>query len=168
MPTAEEIIKKLGLQPHPSEGGFFREIYRSDEKVLKDHLPERYNSDRQLSTSIYYMLTPDSFSSMHRLKTDEIYHFYLGDSVTMLLLFPSGENRIITLGCDIMSGQELQVMVPRDTWQGSFLNEGGDYALMGTTVAPGFDYDDFEAGNREKLIEAFPEQKELIEKLTRS
>lgn len=167
MPNAEEIIKKLGLVPHPSEGGFFREIYRSDEKIKKDHLPERFGSGRRFSTSIYYMLTPDTFSSIHRLKSDEIYHFYLGDTVTMLLLFPSGKSKIITLGTDIMSGQKLQVMVPRNTWQGSFLNAGGEYALMGTTVAPGFEYDDFEAGKREQLIEEFPEQGELILKLTK-
>lgn len=168
MPTAEEIIKKLGLEPHPSEGGFFREVYRSDESIMMDCLPNRYKSDRNISTSIYYMLTPDSFSSMHKLKSDEIYHFYLGDPVTILLLFPDGASKIITLGADIMSGQELQVVVPRDTWQGSFLNEDGEFALMGTTVAPGFDYDDFEAGDRDELIKQYPQQEELIRKLTRS
>ena len=144
MLTAEEIIKKLGLIKHPSEGGYFREIYRSEESIIKDQLPKRYDSNRRICTSIYYMLTPDSFSAIHKLRSDEIYHFYLGDPVTMLLLFPEGRSKILTLGADIMLGQELQVMVPRDVWQGSFLNDGGRFALMGTTVAPGFEFDDFE------------------------
>lgn len=168
MPTAEEIIDLLKLQPHPHEGGYFYETYRSDEKIDRDCLPGRYDGARAISTAIYYMLTPDTHSAWHRLRSDEIFHFYLGDPVTMFNLLPDGSSRIITLGQDIPAGQRLQVIVPKGTWQGALLTVGGSYALLGTTVAPGFEYDDYgipTESDLEMLVSQFPDKEELIRKL---
>ena len=164
--NAEEIIELLGLQPHPEEGGYFVETYKCQEVIPTKALPHRYVSKRSYGTAIFYLLTPDTFSQLHRLESDEIFHFYLGDPVTMLQLHPDGSTNVVTLGQDIRSGQQLQVVVPRGTWQGSLLNEGGDFALLGCTVAPGFEYSDYESGSRGDLLKEYPEQEELITRLT--
>ena len=148
------------------EGGYFCQTYRSTEKIALDALPSRYKISKAFGTAIYYLLTPDQRSAMHRLPTDEIFHFYLGDPVTMLQLHPDGSSDVITIGSDIVKGQKPQVLVPRFAWQGSMLIEGGKSALMGTTMAPGFDYSDYEAGDRGELVEKYPDQKDLIVKLT--
>jgi uncharacterized protein len=164
---AKQVIRLLGLEPHTSEGGFFREFYRSEEKVTAEALGERYPTARNLSTAIYYLLTPEEFSAMHRLRSDEVFHYYLGDPVTLLLLYPDGHGETKTLGQDITTGQLPQALVPRSTWQGLCLNPGGKFALLGTTVAPGFDQEDFELGKRENLSGQYPEFSLLIKKLTR-
>jgi len=115
-PSLKETIEALGLEPHPSEGGFFRETYRSDEVVAKSALPSRYSSARRFGTAIYYLVTPDSFSSMHRLKSDEVFHFYLGDPVVMLMLHPDGRSETVKLGADIRAGHLLQHTVRRGIW----------------------------------------------------
>jgi hypothetical protein len=163
--SANDIIKNLNLQPHP-EGGYFRETFRSSGIIPASGLPPEYNSQRNLSTAIYYMLTPDSASMMHRLVSDEVYHFYLGDPVTMLLLYPGGQSETVTLGHDIAAGQLVQGVVPAGVWQGSFLQSGGQYALLGCTVAPGFDFEDFELGDRQKLMADYQDRAELITRLT--
>lgn len=164
------IIEQLGLQPHP-EGGYFRETYRSDELLppaggQSDPLG-RYEGVRCLGTAILYLLTPGNFSAMHRLASDEVFHFYGGDPVTMLQLPPGEDGRTVTLGPDIAGGQEVQVVVPRGVWQGSMLNAGGRYALLGTTVCPGFEFADFELGDAEDLCWQYPPHADLIRRLTR-
>jgi len=166
MPTAEEIIEFLELQPHPKEGGFFRETYRSSESIAVESLPARYPQNRSHATAIYYLLTPNTFSALHRLASDEVFHFYLGDPVRMLQLSPEGVGRTIVLGPNLWQGQELQVVVPRGVWQGSILKPGGRFALLGCTVAPGFDYADYESAQRGKLIEEFPKFADIITQLT--
>ncbi len=166
--TAKDIIRWLKLQPHPEEGGYYAETYRSSEQISKPCLPDRYATERSYGTAIYYLLTPDTFSCMHRLRTDEIFHFYLGDSVTMLLLHPDGQSQVLTLGKDILGGEQLQVTVPRDVWQGSFLNPGGKFALLGTTMAPGFEFADYEHASRDDLLAKYPAQRDLILRLTKS
>jgi predicted cupin superfamily sugar epimerase len=166
MISADEIIKKFNLKRLPEEGGFYAETYRSPERIPKTVLPIRYDSDKPFGTAIYYLLTPDTCSALHRLPTDEIFHFYLGNPAIMLQLLPHGSSRIVTMGHDIEAGQQLQVIVPRGVWQGSFLKEGGSFALLGTTMAPGFDFSDYETGDRKDLIERYSEHKELIMKLT--
>jgi predicted cupin superfamily sugar epimerase len=156
----------INLVPLPVEGGFFAETYRSSEKVPPAALPSRYSGDRVFGTAIYYLLTPDTFSALHRLKSDEVYHFYLGSPVTLLLLHPDGESEAITLGQDIEVGQRVQAVVPWGSWQGSFLQPGGAFALLGTTMAPGFDPTDFEIGDRQRLISDYPDRQPLIERLT--
>lgn len=165
--TASEITELLKLTPHPQEGGYFAEIYRSEQQLPAEVLQGRVDESRSLATSIYYMLTPDTFSSMHRLKFDEVFHFYLGDSVTMINLFPDGHSETITLGSDLRHGERIQRVVPQDVWQGSFLVPGGQFALMGTTVSPGFDYRDYEAGEADSLIRQYPKSAPLISRLVR-
>jgi predicted cupin superfamily sugar epimerase len=165
MPTAEELIAHLRLQPHPKEGGYFRETYRSTESHSAQALPPRYGAERAASTAIYYLLTPNTFSALHRLRSDEVFHFYLGGSVRMLQLLPDGSGRTVVLGPDVPGGQQLQLVVPRGVWQGSFL-ETGAFALLGCTVAPGFDYADYESGQRAELLRQYPAFSNLIERLT--
>jgi uncharacterized protein len=166
MPTADELIALLQLKPHPEEGGFFRETYRSADRLAAAHLPARYQGDRSASTAIYYLLTPTAISALHRVATDEVFHFYLGDPVRMLQLGPGKMARDIILGPDVAAGQQLQVVVPRGVWQGSLLESGGRFALFGCTVAPGFEYADYEHGNQAELTAEFPEHAEMIRQLT--
>lgn len=166
MLTAQTIIDKLNLKPHP-EGGYFSETYRSVENLPESSLPFRYKGQRSIGTCIYYLLTPDTFSAMHRLKSDEIFHFYMGDPVEMTLLFPGGTTQTILLGHDILNGALPQVVVPANVWQGSRLRDGGKYALLGTTVAPGFEFDDIETGDRTELYRLYPDQKDKIKLLTK-
>lgn len=163
---ALRIIDLLELKPLPFEGGYYRETYRSEDIIETGHLPERYGSEKHFSTVIYYLLTPETVSKLHRLKSDEIFHFYLGDPVTMLLLYPNSRSETVILGPDIENGQQVQLVVPRGVWQGAFLDKGGRFALMGTTVAPGFDITDFEIAEREALLKKYSEQAGLIHLLT--
>src|SRR5947199_8605757 len=124
MPTADELIRHLKLQPHPKEGGFFRETYRAADVWPAAALPARYGHDRRASTAIYYLLTPTTFSALHRLRSDEIFHFYLGSPVRMLQLLPDGSGRTVVLGPDLLAGQQPQLVVPPGIWQGSMLDAG--------------------------------------------
>lgn len=164
--SAEDIIRILKLEPLQMEGGYFCQTYRSKETIPVEALPDRYDTPKIFGSAIYYLLTPDQRSAMHRLPTDEIFHFYLGDPVTMLQLHPDGSSDVITIGSDIAVGQQPQVLVPCFAWQGSILIEGGKFALMGTTMAPGFDYSDYEPGDRGELVEKYPNHRDLIIKLT--
>jgi predicted cupin superfamily sugar epimerase len=164
--TVDQIKKHLGLIAHP-EGGSFIQTYKSHEIVAKDALDPRYPAARSTGTAIYYLLEPGTFSEMHRLKSDEIFHFYLGDPVEQLQLWPDGSFRIVLIGSDLERGQSPQLVVPKNVWQGARLAPGGNFALLGCTVAPGFEFEDYESGTRESLIQQFPSQRELISALTR-
>jgi uncharacterized protein len=166
--TAEEIKRRLGLEAHPCEGGYFRQTWKSEEEIPQAALPGRYSGARATGTAIYYLLEPSTFSEMHRLASDEVFHFYLGDPVEMLQLWPDGSSRTVILGSDLEAGMSLQLVVPRDVWQGSRLVPGGKVALLGCTVSPGFDYADYETGTRAELVREYPESAVLIEALTRS
>lgn len=163
---ADVIIQTLGLKPLPMEGGYFFETYRCEEVIPASTLDGRYGQDKAISTAIYYLLTNNSVSLLHRIISDEVFHFYAGYPVEMLQLMPDGSCEIIILGSDIEAGQRPQVIVPRGVWQGCRLRSGGDWALMGTTVAPAFDFEDYEPGNREDLIRLYPDCAELIRTLT--
>ena len=155
---AEHLIQRLGLKRLPGEGGYYKETYRSDETA---------GNDRDLSTAIYYLITPEANSKMHRVSSDEIFHFYFGDPVQMLLLYPTGESRVVVLGDNLPSGQKPQLVVPKGTWQGAMVVEGDyGYAFMGTTMAPGFELDDFELGEQDSLLLRFPQHEILIRELT--
>jgi predicted cupin superfamily sugar epimerase len=166
MPSAKKIQELLKLKPLPVEGGYFAETYRSKFTLTQRSLPS-YSGERALSTAIYYMLTPDTFSAMHRLKGDEVYHFYLGDPAEMLILKPDGTGETLLMGQGIVLGMRLQHAVPGGIWQGSRLVPGGKFALLGTTMAPGFDPADFELGSRGELTTRYPAYAELIAVLTR-
>jgi uncharacterized protein len=165
--TAEKIRELLKLQPLPTEGGYFAETYRSELILSADALRGIYSSERPVATAIYYMLTPETFSAMHKLTGDEVYHFYLGDAIEMLLLKPDGTGAAILLGPDIAAGMHLQHVVGGGTWQGSRLVPGGRFALLGTTMAPGFAREDYEHGSREALSAQYPQYAPLITFLTR-
>jgi predicted cupin superfamily sugar epimerase len=166
MLTAEQIRELLQMRPHPIEGGYFAETYRGSPVIPQNLLPG-YPGDRAISTAIYYLLTPDTFSAMHRVHGDEMFHFYLGDAVEMLQLKADGSGEEIVLGQDIAAGMRLQHTVPGGVWQGSRLRAGGKYALLGTTMAPGFEYEDYETGERQDLIARFAAYSQTIMSLTR-
>jgi predicted cupin superfamily sugar epimerase len=164
MINVQEIINLLKLEPLPQEGGYFRQTYKSSETIPQAALPLRYRQDRTFGTAIYFMLTSADFSAMHRLDTDEIYHFYLGDPLEMLLLHPDGSGEVFILGNDLLKGMQPQKVVPKEVWQGSRLTPGGQcgFALVGTTMAPGFEWAGFELGEREALIEQYPAFAQMI------
>jgi hypothetical protein len=166
--TAEEIKQLLNLEAHPREGGYFRQTWKSEEEIPLAALPSRYSATRAAGTVIYYLLEPSTFSEMHRLISDEVFHFYVGDPVEMLQLWPDGSSRVVRLGSDLASGMLPQLVVPKGVWQGSRLAPGGQVALLGCSVSPGFDYADYETGRRSELMREYPESAALIELLTRS
>lgn len=167
--SVDQIIQHFNLQPLPGEGGLFLQSYRASEAIPKEALPARYSADKTFCTAIFYLLTadPDSFSALHKLPTDEIYHFYAGDPVEMLLLHPDGRGERLILGPDFLNGQQVQFVVPHDVWQGSHLLPGGRFALLGTTMAPGYDDSDYTGGRRVELVAQYPGYAELIRQLTR-
>jgi len=168
-PTAEQVIEWLQLEPLPVEGGYFRQFYRSSEWIPPASFPGRFSQPKAIATSIYYLRTshPDSFSAMHRLLVDEIHHFYLGDPVEMLLLYPDGQGQVVRMGPDLRQGHMLHVVVPRGVWQGGRVIVGGRWALTGATCAPGFDETDYEGADPALLIESYPEFADRIASLTR-
>jgi predicted cupin superfamily sugar epimerase len=166
--TAEEIKQRLGLEAHPREGGYFVQTWKSEEQIPLSALPGRYTGTRAAGTAIYYLLEPTTFSEMHRLISDEVFHFYLGDPVEMLQLWPDGSSKVVTLGSDLAAGMLPQLVVPQGVWQGSRLAAGGKVGLLGCTVSPGFDYADYETGTRAELLALYPEAALRIEELTRS
>lgn len=167
----QKIISLLNLVPLPMEGGLYISTYRSKENFAPGTLPERYPDDsRPLYGAIYYLLTSDSdsFSALHKLSSDEIYHFYLGDPVELLMLNPDGATQRVILGQDILHGQQVQFMVPQGVWQGSHLLPGGQFALLGTTMTPAYLPSDYIGGNYDELSRQYPREADLIKKLVRT
>lgn len=158
----QRVIERLGLEPLPVEGGLYRQTWRLE---LADELP----AGAVVGTAIYFALTddPDSFSAMHRLGEVEIWHFYCGDPVQLLLLEPDGSVQRPVLGADVLGDQVPQVVVHPGTWMGGALAPGGRFALMGTTMAPGFTPATFETGVRDQLVDGWPTASAEIERLTR-
>jgi len=166
--TADEVKKVLALVPHPHEGGFYIRTYDSGERVAPNaFIDGRYPSSRFTGTAIYYLLEPETFSEMHRLKSDEIFHFYAGDQVEMLQLHAGGRGEIIRIGSRLDQGERPQVVARRGVWQGSRVASGGQWALLGCTVSPGFEFEDYEAGSRSALCADWPAFAQLIQALTR-
>lgn len=160
--TAADIKTILGLEPHPAEGGSFRRTYTSASAV------NLARGIRPAGTAIYYLLEAGTFSEMHVLDSDEIFHFYLGDPVEMLQLFPDGRSAVFVLGSDLASGQHLQLLVPAGVWQGACLLGDGRMALMGCTVTPGFDYADYRGASHAELVQKWSGEANRIRALTRS
>jgi len=164
MLTPARLMALLNLEPLAGEGGFFRRTYTGPE--MPEIAAAGPRSSRAISSAIYYLLFDEHFSAMHRLRTDEVYHFYLGDPVELLLLYPDGVGQVVILGSDLEAGQQVQLVAPAGVWQGSRVRPGGRLALMGTTMAPAFAPEDFELGERARLLATYPEQADLIRALT--
>lgn len=163
--TADDVIRALNLHPHPVEGGFFRETYRSAATLPATALPD-HGASRSASTAIYYLLKPGHVSELHVLPGDEVFHFYLGSPVRMLQLWPDGTGREVVLGSDIAAGEVPQLVVPGGVWQGTRLVGDTGFALLGCTVAPGFDYADYRSASRAELVAKWPAFAEEIARLT--
>ena len=164
MTNADYWINKLGLSAHP-EGGFYKEVYRSGEMYGGSTLPDRFSGDRCFATSIYFLLRSQDRSVFHRIKSDELWHFYAGTSLTLYVLNDQGMSTQI-LGSPEYNDGMLQVVIPANCWFGAIVNEPDSYVLSGCTVAPGFDFRDFEFATREHLLEKYPQLSDIILQLT--
>jgi predicted cupin superfamily sugar epimerase len=164
--NAEYWIEKLRLEPHP-EGGYFRQTYKAELTLAQAALPAEFTGMRAASTAIYFLLEGENFSAFHRLRSDEVWHFYDGAPLVVHVIEPQGTRSEILMGRDVNSGQVLQAVVKAGCWFASHVADWSSFALVGCTVAPGFDFDDFEMGWREELMRVFPQHRELIERLTR-
>ncbi|NIJ55986.1 cupin domain-containing protein [Dyadobacter arcticus] len=166
MKAAAYWTEKYNLQPHP-EGGFYAETYRSSEGISQYGLPERFAGNRSFSTGIYFLLESTDFSAFHRIQSDEMWHFYAGDPLEVFVIDPEkGALEIIRLGADPENGETFQAVVPAGSWFASKPADGSTYSLVGCTVAPGFDFADFEMAEKEDLIRQFPDHETLIRALT--
>jgi predicted cupin superfamily sugar epimerase/mannose-6-phosphate isomerase-like protein (cupin superfamily) len=168
-PTAEALIKHFNMAQIPQEGPWFVLTYSSPDVLARGALPERYTGSRSAGSAIIALVTKTDFSAMHRLKTDEMWHYYGGDPLELLVLHPNGSGEIVVLGPDVLAGQKLQYVVPRGAWQGAKpLGKRRDaYSMIGNTLAPAFEYADFAMGYRSELQKSYPEHAELIAQLTR-
>lgn len=166
MDEIQYLVKKLKLEPHP-EGGFFRETYRSQDEIPQDVLQGKYDGPRNISTTIYFLLTSDNFSAFHRIKQDEIWHFYLGSPISLHVISDKGIYTRHCIGNDFEKGQFPQFTVKGGDWFASEVEESNSFALAGCTVSPGFDFADFEMASQESLITLYPAHHKIITKLTR-
>lgn len=164
IPSASHWIDLLHLTPHP-EGGFYKETYRAKEEIPASGLPDRFSAPRSFSTSIYFLLRSQDRSLFHRIKSDEMWHFYAGTTLEIFVL-ADGNFSIMKLGDNIADGESLQVVVPANCWFGAKVVQPDSYTLAGCTVAPGFDFSDFEMADRESLLRELPEQHEIIKLLS--
>lgn len=165
MNTAQHWIDRLRLELHP-EGGWYCQTYRAPLILPHSALPG-YNSARAASTAIYFLLAGDQFSAFHRLRSDEVWHFYAGSGLIVHVIEPSGKYSELVLGSDPTSGEDFQAVVPAGCWFGSSLRQPNSWALVGCTVAPGFDFADFEMAKRAELTAQYPQHRKIIERLTR-
>lgn len=161
MKTPDYWIKFLDLEPHP-EGGYFKETYRSVENVIN-----RNGQQRSASTGIYFLITSENFSAFHKIESDEMWHHYEGDALFVYVIHSDGNLEIIRIGKNAEKGEKLQAVVPAGSWFASRVNTPNSYALVGCTVSPGFDFQDFVLAKREELINEFSQHKNIITELTR-
>ena len=166
MTEVDKLVHGLGLLPHP-EGGWYRETYRSDETIPISSLPMRFSGDRNVATAIYFLLTATTFSALHRIKSDELWHFYAGSTLLIHVFTPDGGYHFVRLGSNLDSGESFQVLVPQGCWFGAEVEVNDGFALVGCTVAPGFDFADFELAERTSLQQQYPQHQALIKRLTR-
>jgi predicted cupin superfamily sugar epimerase len=166
MKDAKYYIKNLQMQPHP-EGGYFKETYRSEEIISKDGLPARFAGDRNISTAIYYLLELGDFSAFHRIKSDECWHFYAGETLLIHMIDNAGNYSCIKLGHDLVDGERFQFVVPAGIWFASEPALNTPFALVGCTVAPGFNFTDFEMADRNELLKDNSQHETIIKRLTR-
>ena len=161
-----KLVSSLNLLPHP-EGGFYKETYRSNGIINKNALPDYFSGSRNYSTAIYFLLTSDNFSAFHRIKQDEIWHFYQGSPLYVHVIDKHGNYTRYAVGLNIEAGQVPQLVVPAGCWFASSVKEENSYSFVGCTVAPGFDFADFELANYEELASKYPKHRDIIKELTR-
>jgi predicted cupin superfamily sugar epimerase len=162
-PKAKKLIKQLKLKKH-SEGGYYREIYRSGERILGEHLPKRFKTSRNFATSIYFLLEGKQFSAFHLLRSDESWHFYDGSKIIIYVINKNGKLFIKKMGRE--DDCKFQITIEKNNWFAAELEDKKSFALVGCTVSPGFEFDDLTMGERDKLVKQFPKHSKLIEKLT--
>lgn len=167
MLSAKEVIEKLALTPLEGEGGYFRQTFK-DEVLVSFKNSEQQTELRSASTAIYYLITQQQFSALHRLPQTEVFHFYLGSPIEMVQINSEGKLRRLVLGQNIEQNQSLQTVVEKNIWQGTRLLPGGEWALIGATVSPGFEFKDMELASRSVLISLYPSLKETIIEFTRA
>ena len=153
---AANLIAHYRLEPHP-EGGYYRETWRSDTVIAREALPEGFSGPRHCSTAILFLLENSDVSRLHRIRSDEIWHFYGGGPLRLAMIFPDGTAKEIVLGQDIEAGQYVQYVVPAGVWFGAKPCAGTGFSFVGCTVSPGFDFADFELGEKTRLLQAFPQ-----------
>ena len=158
--NGKEIVQKLGLLEHP-EGGFYKETYRSTCSIETDK-----NTNRNISTAIYFLLENDNISLFHRIQSDELWFFHQGEPLEIVFIKDGNLNTII-LGNSFENGEVPQATIPANTWFASSVMKQKGYSLVSCTVAPGFDFEDFELASRENLLQEFPNLKEIIQKFTK-
>src|SRR5579859_8127016 len=159
-------VEKLRLEAHP-EGGYFRQTYKAELMLPKAALPAEFAGTRAASTAIYFLLEGENFSGFHRLRSDEVWHFYVGAALVVHVIDSAGKYSTILLGSDLEAGQVFQAVVRVGSWFASHVADWKSFAVVGCTVAPGFEFADFEMGKRAELVAIYPEQREVIERLTR-
>ncbi len=164
--TAKQLIAQYNLQPHP-EGGWYRETYRSDGTIPASALTPGFSGERYFSTAIYFLLEQGNFSAFHRIKSDECWHFYAGQTLFVYVLHGDGKLEIIKIGSDILKGECFQYVVPANCWFASRPAPEAAFSFVGCTVAPGFDFADFEMAKGEELIKRYPQYAEIIGELCR-
>lgn len=162
----QKIIEKLKLLPHP-EGGYYKETYRSSGLIQSENLGHAFTEARNYATSIYFMLTSDTFSAFHKINQDEIWHFYDGSPILLHVISDSGNHTQQIIGKDLFNGQNPQIVVPANHWFAATVINKNDYSLVGCGVSPGFDFKDFTLPTREQLLQKFPQHEEIITALTR-
>jgi predicted cupin superfamily sugar epimerase len=164
--TVETLVKELNLLPHP-EGGYYKETYRSEGQISHDFLSPEFSGDRNIATGIYFLIEKGNFSALHKIKSDETWHFYYGDALEVIEINEQGNLSITKIGSDILKGETFQYTVKANTWFGSRVSGNGKFSLVGCTVYPGFDFQDFELANRNDLIKLLPQYQKIITELTR-
>lgn len=160
-------IKSLELQKHP-EGGYFKETYRNKNIWGKHSDNKLSGEERNLATSIYYLLDYTDVSCFHKLESDELWYFHDGSSLTLPMFMPDGSYQEAVLGKNIEGGHSMQIIIPAGTIFGAYVNQPGTFVLMGCMVTPGFDFKDFTLIQRDQLLRKFPDKRELIIKLTKA
>lgn len=161
-----QLIQQYNLEPHP-EGGWYKQTYKSREQIKAEAMPERFGGSRAFSTAIYFLLEQGNFSAFHRIKSDELWHFYKGDPLLIYIIEQNGELKIISLGNDLTKGQTFQYVVPANCWFASRPDIKSEYCFVGCTVSPGFEFEDLELADGNELSAIYPRHKEMIKELCR-
>ncbi len=164
--NAIDLVAELKLQPHP-EGGFYALTYKSGGQIPHEVLPDGFSGDRVFSTAIYFLLSGKDFSAFHRIQSDELWHFYAGCGLEIFVIHPNGNSEVLKLGSDLNNGFRFQQTVPAGCWFASRPVDENHFSLVGCTVAPGFDFADFELAEKEQLLSAYPQHSDWIHQLCR-